>query len=125
MTTLSVRTTHHDDYSVLALNGELDMTSTSSLLSAVDEVLASGRRRLVVDAGGLTFCDSHGLDTLVKAQQKVVRADGTMELTHVHGVLRRVLEITKLARAFTIRPDRADGRRLPDIARFLRFTRWH
>ncbi|TDD15486.1 STAS domain-containing protein [Nonomuraea diastatica] len=81
------------------LNGELDLYTAPRLLDAVDGALAAGSPvNLLVDAGALTFCDSHGLE----AQGKVARAGGNMELGHVSGRLRRVLDLSGLSRAFTI-----------------------
>ncbi|GLW11812.1 anti-sigma factor antagonist [Microtetraspora sp. NBRC 13810] len=102
MTALSVHTTHHPAHSVLALDGELDTATAPLLEPAVKTVLSSGRRHLVVDTADLDFCDSSGLWALLQAQRAVKAAGGTMEITHVHGPLRRVLDVTKLSRAFTI-----------------------
>ncbi|WP_240778008.1 STAS domain-containing protein [Nonomuraea basaltis] len=100
---LSARVTQHPDRIIVALDGELELCSVPCLLDAVSEALAGEQHNLLVDAAGLTFCDSEGLEALLKAQRKVTGAGGTMELAHVHGRVRRVLEITGLTRAFTIR----------------------
>ncbi|RVX41974.1 anti-anti-sigma factor [Nonomuraea polychroma] len=106
--TLSARMTHHADHSVVALDGELDLCSAPCLLSAVAEALAAEQRPLTIDMAGLTFCDSHGLDALREAQREITSAGSALELTHVHGRVRRVLDITGLTSAFTITPDPAD-----------------
>lgn len=104
MTVLTVDLVHHLDHSVLNLHGELDASSSDLITLAVDTVINTGRQRLTVDAADLTFCDSEGLRTLLQAERKLTAAGGAMELTHVHGLLRRVLGITGLAQAFTITP---------------------
>jgi anti-sigma B factor antagonist len=107
MAALSVHMTHHLTYSVLALEGELDIVSVASLEPAVDKVINSGRRHLVLDTAGITFSDSYGLWALLQAQRSITAVDGTMELIHVHGALQRVLDLTDLTGAFTIKPDDA------------------
>jgi anti-sigma B factor antagonist len=105
MTALSVHMTHHPNHSVLELEGELDIASIASLQPAIDTVINDGRRHLVLDAAHVTFCDSYGLWTLLQAQRNITAVDGTMELVHVHGALQRVLDLTDLAGAFTIKPN--------------------
>jgi anti-anti-sigma factor len=104
MTALSLRLVHRLDRSTLTLVGELDTLSAPLLQPAVDTVLDTGRRHLTVDTAKLTFCDSSGLRALLQAQRSLTAAGGTMELTHVHNPLKRVLTVTGLARAFTTSP---------------------
>ena len=66
MVALSVHLTHHLTHSVLTLKGELDIASVESLQPAVDTVINSGRRHLVLDAAGITFSDSYGLWALLQ-----------------------------------------------------------
>ncbi|WP_171075421.1 STAS domain-containing protein [Nonomuraea basaltis] len=105
---LSVRVMQYADYSVVVLDGELDMASGPRLVAAATEALAGERRYLLVDAAGLTFCDSDGLYALLETRREVTGAGGTMELAHVRARFRRVLDITGLSGVFTITSDAAD-----------------
>lgn len=67
-------------------------------------MLDTGRRHLVIDATGLTFCDSKGLEALLGVQDSLTRAGATLELSGVHGALRRALDLPGLAQAFTTSP---------------------
>jgi anti-anti-sigma factor len=104
MTALSLRLVHQLDHSTLTLVGELDTLSAPLVQPAVDTVLDTGRRHLTVDTAKLTFCDSSGLRALLRAQDSLTLAGATMELTHVHNPLKRILTVTGLARAFTTSP---------------------
>ncbi|MDX3100263.1 STAS domain-containing protein [Nonomuraea angiospora] len=104
MTVLTGNLVHHPNHSVLTLRGELDASSPDLITLAVDTVIDTGRQRLTVDVADLTFCDSQGLRILLHAERKLTAAGGAMELTHVHGLLGRVLGVTGLAKAFTITP---------------------
>jgi anti-sigma B factor antagonist len=104
----TVRVTQDPDCSIVALDGELDMCSAPRLLAAVSDAVAGEQRNVLVDAAGLTFCDSNGLEALLKAQEEVTGAGGTMELAHLDDRVRRVLELTGLTRAFTITPKRSE-----------------
>ncbi|MGI5268286.1 STAS domain-containing protein [Nonomuraea sp. CA-218870] len=82
------------------LRGDLDKLTAPDLKARLDELAAEGRVDVVIDATGLEFCDSSGLWVLVEYQRAVGGRGGTLRLTGVHGVLRRVLEVTGLKAVF-------------------------
>ncbi|NUW29894.1 STAS domain-containing protein [Nonomuraea sp. SMC257] len=107
MTALTIQLAHDQDHTVIALIGDLDALSAVRLDGAVEAALLDGHRHLAVDTTALTFCDCSGLGALLRAQQAVAVLEGTMTLTNVHGVLRRILDVTRLDAAFAEGPDRA------------------
>ncbi|MEU9891569.1 STAS domain-containing protein [Sphaerisporangium sp. NPDC051017] len=100
MTALAIQMSHRQDRTVLALAGDLDVASCPHLDDAVEAALCVGCRHLVVDAAGLRFCDSHGLEALLHAVDALGQVHGTVALVNVHGLLRRVLDITQTAAYF-------------------------
>jgi len=52
---------------VLRLHGELDLATAGTLEEALDEALAGGAGRLVLDLSGLSFIDSTGISLLIGA----------------------------------------------------------
>ncbi|MFE3449689.1 STAS domain-containing protein [Nonomuraea sp. NPDC059194] len=85
---------------VVRLEGDLDKLTASVLDERLSQLLAEGVHTIVVDASGLAFCDSSGLWVLIEHLRHVRERGGTLRLTGVHGVLRRVLEVTGLNAAF-------------------------
>jgi anti-sigma B factor antagonist len=79
------------------------MLTAAQLSSAVNEVLTDPPPRVVLDLGGVTFCDSQGLGTLVVLSRKASHAQSLLVLTHVGDFLLRVLDITGLRSALMIR----------------------
>ncbi len=88
---------------VLKLAGEIDMLTAGRLTRAVHDTLADPPPRIVLDMGGVTFCDSQGLGTLVVLSRKASHAQSLLVLTHVGDFLLRVLDITGLRSALMIR----------------------
>ncbi|MFI6637434.1 STAS domain-containing protein [Nonomuraea fuscirosea] len=99
---LSAQVSQDRNLVVVALTGELDVATASDLLRIVDAALTRESPNLLLDASGLRFCDSHGLEALLAVRDKVTRAGGHMELSHVNGRVRNVLAITGLSHAFVI-----------------------
>lgn len=88
---------------VVALVGEIDMSTVQRLATAVDEILAGDTpTRVVLDMAGVTFCDSQGLGTLVVLSRKATMAQSYLVLVNVGAFLIRVLDITGLRGALMI-----------------------
>jgi len=88
---------------VLTVVGEIDVFTVGRMSSAVERILGDvPPPRIVLDLGGVTFCDSQGLGTLVALSQKARMAQSVLVLTNVGDFLLRVLDITGLRAAVLI-----------------------
>ncbi|WP_173158160.1 STAS domain-containing protein [Phytohabitans suffuscus] len=100
---LSIAVLRDPDETVLKLAGEIDMLTAARLSSVVNEVLADAPVRIVLDMTGVTFCDSQGLGTIVVLTKKASHTQSVLMLTNVGEFLLRVLDITGLRSALTVR----------------------
>jgi anti-anti-sigma factor len=99
---LSVESRRDSDTAVLALTGEIDMSTAGRLRTAVGDALSGAPGRIVLDFGGVTFCDSQGLSTLIGLSRQAGAADCALVLTNLGDFLLRLLDITGLRPAFQI-----------------------
>jgi anti-sigma B factor antagonist len=108
---LSISVRRADDEAVLILAGEIDVLTAGRLATTVIEVLNDQPQRIVLDMGGVTFCDSQGLGTLVVLSRKASHAQSLLLLVNVGDFLMRVLDITGLRSALLVRnnPTTAPG----------------
>jgi anti-anti-sigma factor len=106
---LDISVHHEPEETVVALAGELDIGTVSRLRTAVDEALSDSPSRVVLDMGSVTFCDSQGLGTLVVLNREVTRARSSLVLSNVSAFLDRLLKVTGLRQAFTIRDSAAQS----------------
>jgi anti-sigma B factor antagonist len=102
---LAITSEQFGDTAIVSLTGELDTTRCAQLGETLATHLADGRPHLVIDATGLTFCDSMGLRTILEYVDRAAKAGGWMRLAGVHGVLKRLLEVTGVAFVIPIDPD--------------------
>ena len=102
---LSITVHRTGDEATLRLAGEIDMLTATQLSTVVNEVLTEPPPRIVLDLGGVTFCDSQGLGTLVVLSRKASHSQSLLILTNVGEFLLRVLDITGLRSALMIRND--------------------
>ncbi|MDQ0404249.1 MULTISPECIES: STAS domain-containing protein [unclassified Streptomyces] len=82
--------------------GELDHHTAELLREPLEECLAKGFNRLVVDCSRLEFCDSTGLNVLLGARLKAEAAGGGVHLVAMQPVVARVFEITGAEAVFTL-----------------------
>ena len=93
--------TERHGVSVVALKGEVDLESSPAarklLLKSIDD-----STQVLVDLSGVTYIDSSGVASLVEALQ-VSKKNGTrFALAAASEPTRRVLELARLDKVFTI-----------------------
>jgi anti-anti-sigma factor len=98
----SVTVTRAPTEVVVAVTGEIDVSSVARLTAAVEDALSDPPPRVVLDLYGVTFCDSQGLGALVSLSRKARMVHSVLVLERVGGFLLRVLDITGLRQALTI-----------------------
>ncbi|MFD8595339.1 STAS domain-containing protein [Kitasatospora sp. NPDC059646] len=94
---------------VVRPEGELDHDSVGPLRDALERAVADPPARLVVDCGGLDFCDSTGLNLLLRANVAARRAGVPLLLAAPGSVVVRMLEITGADEVLAVRPTVADA----------------
>ena len=89
------------DSLVLALRGELDLTSAPVFDRELEQVALSNPGRLVIDLSGLSFMDSTGLRALLQAREQASANQQELALRRGPRQVQRVLELTKTDEVFT------------------------
>ena len=91
---------NHGAVAVLKPNGPLVQEEADELKSRMLEVRARSLGRLVLDARGVPFVDSRGLEVLVEVAGEFAKSGQALKLCGANGVVREVLELTGLRSAF-------------------------
>ena len=82
----------HDGAVVVHARGELDVAGAPAFRRALEEAIATGRERVVVDLAEATFLDSAGL-AVVFGTQRTLPVSQHMVLVNVPDRMRRVLRL--------------------------------
>jgi anti-anti-sigma factor len=100
---LEVKVTESSPASTLVtVTGELAGTGSERLLTRLDRLLDKGHRSVVLDLTGVTFCDSSGISALVRGHARASSAAGRLRISAASDQVRRVLDLSGLARMFGI-----------------------
>lgn len=81
--------------------GDLDVVSAPDVRDTLRAALAD-HRSVVVDCGGLTFCDCTGLSALLAAARTAKASGSELRLCSIPHPLARLLRLTHAGSAFTI-----------------------
>jgi anti-sigma B factor antagonist len=87
---------------VLEASGEVHVSTAPQLAAHLNAAIAAGRRRIVLDFGGVMFIDSTGLSVLLNALRRLNREDGALALVCTNPTVLRLFEITRLDATFDI-----------------------
>ena len=83
---------------VLQPAGRLNMVAAPAFKDLVEETVAGGRVRIVVDLGEVTFIDSSGLGALIAGLKTARQAGGDLRIADVPEQVMTVLRLTNLDR---------------------------
>lgn len=104
---MAVRTCEDRGVMVVAVQGDLDATTSGELWQSMDQLIQGGRRRFVLDLKEVKFVDSAGLSTLVRCLKRTRGQGGELQLAGLQSAVKRTFELTRLDRSFDIQTDAA------------------
>jgi anti-sigma B factor antagonist len=99
---LGLELTERDGFAVLAVSGEIDVSTAPPLRERLIGLVDDGWKRVVVDMEGVEFLDSTGLGVLVAVLKRLQAVDGELRLVCTRGQLLKVFEITGLNMVFSV-----------------------
>ncbi|MFF1542249.1 STAS domain-containing protein [Streptomyces sp. NPDC058291] len=94
---------------VLRVTGELDHHTAPQLTQALDGVPFAPGAPLVIDLGGVSYCDSTGITVLVTAYHRAEAAGCSLSLTGLSLYFTRLFQTVGLDQVFTVHPTVEDA----------------
>ncbi len=86
----------------------LDAPQAESFLTAMHDFIQKGNIFILLDMGNVTFMDSTGLGSMIRALQKLY-SDGQLVICGVTSQVEALLKLTHLDDVFTITTDRTEA----------------
>lgn len=100
---LRIETKESGTVTVLTLTGRVTLGEESNQMrTSIKDLLAAGKKRLVLDLGGVSYIDSAGLGTLVAAYTSARNSGGDIKLANITEKFDELLSITKLLTVFSV-----------------------
>lgn len=104
---VGISVAERDGVTIVAVTGDLDMSTAPQLLDSGTAEIDAGSKRLVLDLSGVTFCDSTGLGVFVRLKKRLDAVQGVLALAGPGENVRTVLNVTGLAEVIGVHPDSA------------------
>jgi len=76
------------------VSGELDAASSPDLDESLARLMSEGVDHLVVDLSDVSFLDSSGLRSIIRALNALAERNGTLRVSGVSPAVQRILEVT-------------------------------
>lgn len=97
-----------DGVRVIAVRGELDLSTAPDLEGPLDAALDGGGSSVLIDLTACEFIDSTGIALIVRAWQQL-DGDGSLVLCSPNEQVRRVLDVSGLDQSIPVHPSREAG----------------
>jgi anti-sigma B factor antagonist len=95
---------------VVDLSGRIKFGEGSSILrDTVKDLLAKGRKNILVNLADISYIDSSGIGELVAAFTSARNQGGELKLLHLTAKVHDLLQITKLYTVFDVKDDEAEA----------------
>ena len=110
MAELDVKERQAGDVTILDLRGEVRIGEGSiALRDAIRNLAAAGKKKLLLNLGGVSYIDSSGIGELIANYTTVSRQGGQLKLLKLTDRVQNLLVITKLLTVFDAYDDEAEA----------------
>jgi anti-sigma B factor antagonist len=106
---LEIRDTDREGIAILALKGRLTVGEAATIRERVNELLAKGKKNIILDLGGVDYIDSTGLGSMVICYTTIKKAEGALKLLNLNKRNIELLLLTKLHTIFEVFSNEQDA----------------
>jgi anti-sigma B factor antagonist len=99
---MDIRFSEEDDWTIVTVEGRMDTVSAPEFESKIQERIAEGVKRLVVDLSGLEYISSAGLRSILVAGKGASAAGGQLCCCGLKGVVKKVFDISGFTTLFPV-----------------------
>jgi anti-sigma B factor antagonist len=89
-------------------DGRIDLETSAAFKSALDELLADGRVRMVLNLSRVAFMDSAGLGAIMSVYRQV-DGKGSLQVCGLQPRIKTLFDITRLTRVIGLHADEAQA----------------
>lgn len=91
-----------DNWTVLELDGEIDLNRSPEISSKLKEMIEGGSRKVAIDLHEVRYIDSSGLAVFIDAMQRVQAVGGEFKLQRIPSEIRGIFAVSRLDQVFKI-----------------------
>ena len=110
MAELDIRERQAGDITILDMSGKVTIGEGSvALRTAIRRLLEEGKKKILLNLGGVGYIDSSGIGELVSSFTAINKEGGQLKLLNLTQKLQDLLGITKLLTVFDVYDNESDA----------------
>ena len=100
-----------DDVTIVKVTGDITLNKGGDIIlkDKINSLLQQGRKKLLLDLGGVSYVDSAGLGQLVQVKVTAGRSSADLKLLNITKRLKDLLVVTRLSTVFDSYENEAEG----------------
>ncbi len=98
-----------NDIAILAIDGEIDIYTSSDLKDALIQQIDSGAKHIIMDLENVTYIDSSGIGVFISTLATLKKLGGKICIIKITASVKKVFELTKLTNFFKIYKDEEEA----------------
>ena len=110
MAELNIRERQAGDVTILDMDGKITIGDGNvALRSAIRRLIEEGKKKILLNLGGVSYVDSSGIGELVSSYTTIQREGGQLKLLNLTQKIHDLLGITKLLTVFDTYTDESQA----------------
>ncbi|MDD2999932.1 MAG: anti-sigma factor antagonist [Erysipelotrichia bacterium] len=91
-----------NNITLIVLRGEIGTETVNQFKDKLDQIIADGKIRLVMDFQEINYLNSMGLGVVAATLKKVKKSKGDLKLINLSPAVQELFEMTRLTKVFEI-----------------------
>jgi anti-sigma B factor antagonist len=91
-----------NDVTLIVLRGEIGTETVNQFKDKIDQIVADGKNKLVMDFQEVNYLNSMGLGVVAATLKKVKKNKGDLKLINLSPAVQELFELTRLTKVFEI-----------------------
>jgi anti-sigma B factor antagonist len=89
-------------------HGRIDMETSAAFKTALEQLLSTGQKRVVLNLSQVAFMDSAGLGAIMSLFRQI-NGDGSLHVCGLHPRIKTLFDITRLTRVIGVHTTEAEA----------------
>lgn len=90
------------DITLIVLRGEIGTETVNQFKDRIDQIVADGKIKLIMDFQEVNYLNSMGLGVVAATLKKVKKTKGDLKLINLSPAVQELFELTRLTKVFEI-----------------------
>jgi anti-sigma B factor antagonist len=91
-----------ESVTIVSLDGSIMQEDVAIMRSRLEDLIHSGKTRMILDLAGVTYLSSMCLAVIVSVKSQLVAKHGDLKLSSLNELIKNLFEMTQLVRKFPI-----------------------